>query len=31
MQQELPQDIAMDITTLATDLSDTEQLQKPGL
>lgn len=28
MQQELPQDIAMDITTLATDLSDTEQVHQ---
>jgi mannose-6-phosphate isomerase-like protein (cupin superfamily) len=28
MQQELPQDIAMDITTLATDLSETEQLHQ---
>jgi len=28
MQQELPQDIAADITTLATDLSETEQLHQ---
>ncbi|MEP4036618.1 cupin domain-containing protein [Pseudophaeobacter sp.] len=28
MQQEMPQDIATDITTLATDLSETEQLHQ---